>query len=180
MDIEKLAIPGVLLIKPRSFPDTRGFFRETFHQDRYEKANVPTTYVQDNLSFSKKNVIRGMHFQPGQAKLVSVAMGSIFDVAVDIRPSSPTFGHWIGVILDAETGEQLFIPDGFAHGFCALSDAVLSYKVSSFYNPDTEKSFRYDDPEAAIEWPITDPIVSSRDLNAPQLKNLYEALDHRR
>lgn len=180
MDIEKLALPGVLLIKPRSFPDVRGFFRETFHQDRYEKASIPTTYVQDNLSFSKKNVIRGMHFQPGQSKLVSVAMGSIFDVAVDIRASSPTYGQWIGVILDAEKGEQLFIPDGFAHGFCALTDAVLSYKVSSLYNPDTEKSFRYDDPEVGIEWPITDPIISSRDLNAPQLKEIYEALDHRR
>lgn len=180
MDVEKLALPGLLLIKPKSFPDLRGFFRETYHQARYDQAGIEATFVQDNLSFSKKNVIRGMHFQPGQAKLVSVALGSIFDVVVDIRPSSPHFGQWLGVTLHAESGEQLFIPDGFAHGFCALTDAVLSYKVSSFYNPDTEKALRYDDSEVGIGWPTLEPIVSPRDLNAPLLKSLYEVVDHRR
>ncbi|MBS0615393.1 MAG: dTDP-4-dehydrorhamnose 3,5-epimerase [Verrucomicrobia bacterium] len=180
MDVEKLALPGLLLIKPKSFPDMRGFFRETFHQARYEQAGIPTTFVQDNLSFSKKGVIRGMHFQPGQAKLVSVALGLIYDVVVDIRPSSPYFGKWLGVTLDAEKGEQLFIPDGFAHGFCALSDAILSYKVSSLYNSETEQALHFDDPEIAITWPVTNPIISPRDLNAPLLKNIYETLDHRR
>ncbi len=171
MQIQELSFPEVKKITLRTFSDERGFFRETFR-------NGPSfpQFVQDNHSFSKKNVIRGMHFQryPGQAKLVSVVQGVIFDVVVDIRKESPTFGKWEGVYLDASLGEQLFIPVGFAHGFCVVSDegAHVCYKVSSFYQGEEEKTFCYNDPFVGIEWPCNEPILSERDGRASLLKDV--------
>jgi dTDP-4-dehydrorhamnose 3,5-epimerase len=169
MEAKNLRLKGLKLLSPRVFHDDRGFFKETFHESRYAELGLLNRFVQDNYSFSKKNVIRGMHFQsdPGQDKLVSVIQGKIFDVAVDLRKDSPTFGEWEGVYLDGESQEQLFIPRGFAHGFCVVSDegAHVTYKVSALYDPATEKTFRYDDLN--IEWPVENPIISARDLEAP-------------
>ena len=169
MDIINLRMEGLKLIQPSVFRDERGFFKESFHESRYQA--MGSCFVQDNHSFSKKNVVRGMHFQstPGQNKLVWVISGKIFDVAVDLRKNSPSFGKWEGIYLDGETQEQLFIPAGFAHGFCVVSEegAHVYYKVSTPYNEQTEKTFRYDDPKIQIEWPVKNPLVSLRDQNAP-------------
>lgn len=161
----------LIRITTQAHPDNRGFFLESFHEDRYRELGVDVEFVQDNHSFSKKNVLRGMHFQRGQAKLIYCPVGKIFDVAVDIRPDSPTFEEWEGVILSGENHEQFFIPDGFAHGFCVLSEhAHVMYKVSAFHDPKLESGFRYDDVK--ISWPISDPILSQRDTNAPGLKEI--------
>ncbi len=159
-----MLLPGIKLFQLKSFSDERGFFAEVFRKEGME-------FVQDNLSFSKKGVIRGMHFQstPGQAKLVTVITGKIYDVFVDIRPESENFGKWGAVELDQSN--QLLVPVGFAHGFAVLSESAhVLYKVSNFYNPETEKSFRYDDPRIGIKWPIEKPILSERDRNAPGFK----------
>lgn len=170
MEITNLRLKGLKLISPRVFHDDRGFFKETYQESRYADLGA-VRFVQDNHSFSQKNVLRGMHFQstPGQDKLVWVTQGKIFDVAVDLRKDSPTFGEWEGVYLDGETHQQLFIPNGFAHGFYVVSEegAHVNYKVSTPYNGTTEKTFRYDDPTIQIKWPTTDPVISSRDLEAP-------------
>jgi dTDP-4-dehydrorhamnose 3,5-epimerase len=178
MDLVDLRLSGLKLIKPRSFEDERGFFLESYRQPLYAKAGIPD-FVQDNLSFSKKNVIRALHFQqgagqvPGQAKLVQVLRGKIFDVAVDLRPSSLTFGQWEAVALDDLLRWQLFIPAGFAHGFCVLSeDALVQYKVSSLYDPNTERSIRWNDPDLNIAWPTKLPILSKRDQNSPFLREI--------
>ena len=159
------------LLRPELRNDQRGFFLESFHLRRYKKLGVEAHFVQDNHSFSKRNVLRGMHFQPGQAKLIYCPVGKIFDVAVDIRPNSPTFGRWEALILSEENHEQFFIPDGFAHGFCVLSDyAHVIYKVSDFFDPDLESGFHFKDLD--IDWPVRDPILSERDKNAKRLKEL--------
>lgn len=170
MEVIDLRLEGLKLIKPKVFKDHRGFFLETFQQSAYQKAGIACSFVQDNHSFSQKGCIRGMHFQsfPGQAKLVRVAVGKIYDVAVDIRPHSPTYGQWEAVILDDESHHQLFIPVGFAHGFCVLSDeAHVLYKVSTPYDAKFEKGFRWNDPTVNIQWPVEHPIVSERDHQAP-------------
>jgi dTDP-4-dehydrorhamnose 3,5-epimerase len=170
MEVIDLRLEGLKLIKPKVFRDHRGFFLETFQQSAYQKAGIACPFVQDNHSFSQKGCIRGMHFQsfPGQAKLVRVAVGKIYDVAVDIRPHSPTYGQWEAVILDDESHHQLFIPVGFAHGFCVLSDeAHVLYKVSTPYDAKFEKGFRWNDPMVNIQWPVEHPIVSERDRQAP-------------
>lgn len=172
MQIVDLALPGVKLITPKIFHDERGFFLETYNRKAYQALGIACDFVQDNSSFSTKGVIRGMHFQktPGQAKLVFVLQGEIFDVVVDIRPSSPTFRQWLGVNLNSRTQQQLFIPAGFAHGFCTLSEtAQIVYKVSQPYDPSQERSFYYNDPDVGIVWPITDPILSLKDRQAPLL-----------
>lgn len=172
MKIEQLAFSGVILITPKIFRDERGFFLETFSKSRYHEIGL-CDFVQDNLSCSKYGTLRGMHFQssPGQAKLISVSKGRIFDVFVDMRLESETFGKWSYIYLDDKERSQLFLPVGFAHGFCCISEeALVSYKVSSEYNPKTEKGFRFDDKEVGIEWPVQDPIVSDRDLKAPSFK----------
>ncbi len=169
MEIVNLRLEGLKLIKPKVFHDCRGFFLESFKQSLYEQAGITCPFVQDNHSHSHKSCIRGMHFQsfPGQAKLVRVAVGKIYDVAVDIRPHSPTYGQWEAVILDATFHHQLFIPFGFAHGFCVLSDeAHVLYKVSTPYDAKFEKGFRWDDPTINIKWPVEDPVVSERDQQA--------------
>lgn len=178
MKIISLRLSGLKLIQPAVFHDARGFFKESYHAPRYHDLGVISPFVQDNHSFSQRDVIRGMHFQstPGQHKLVWVIQGKIFDVAVDLRKDSPTFGQWEGVYLDGETQQQLFIPAGFAHGFCVLSPegAHVSYKVSTPYDAQTEKTFRYDDPTVRIEWPVKNPILSDRDKTAPTFQEVTQ------
>jgi len=168
---QDIELKGLKLIHPTIFNDERGFFLETFHADRYKDMGIDVNFVQDNHSYSSYATLRGMHFQshPGQAKLVSVSQGKIFDVVVDIRKDSPTFMQWQSFILDDVYKAQLFVPNGFAHGFCVLSDhAHVQYKVSQFYNPDTEKGFHYLDGEIGIKWPIDEVTLSNRDLHAPK------------
>lgn len=168
-------IPGVVLLTPEVFPDHRGFFLESFHKKRYQQMGLLSEFVQDNLSFSCHRTLRGMHFQtfPGQAKLVTVLQGRIWDVFADIRPDSPTYLQWGAVELSSSKLQQLLLPVGIAHGFCVLSEqALVQYKVSQYYNPETEKSFRYDDPTFNISWPIDNPILSEKDKLAPCLKEL--------
>jgi dTDP-4-dehydrorhamnose 3,5-epimerase len=169
MKVTPLAIPDVLLIEPRIFGDERGFFFESFNQRQFEQIVGRTiSFVQDNHSRSAKNVLRGLHYQirQPQGKLVRVAAGEVYDVAVDIRASSPTFGHWVGVRLSAENKRMLWVPEGFAHGFVVLSDyAEFLYKTTDYWAPEHERSIRWNDPDLAIEWPVSaDPILSSKDL----------------
>jgi dTDP-4-dehydrorhamnose 3,5-epimerase len=169
METGFLSLEGVKLLRPKMFRDDRGFFRETYRRPLYQKSGIDCEFVQDNHSYSRKGTIRGMHFQrrPGQAKLVSVAAGRIYDVVVDIRRNSPTFGQWEGVYLDGEKGEQLFIPIGFAHGFCVVSEeAHVIYKISSVYDADEEIGFRFDDPDVNICWPVDTPVLSERDMKS--------------
>lgn len=169
MDVQELKLPGVFLISPRVFKDNRGFFVETYQAERYRKVGIDVTFVQDNHSRSAERTLRGLHYQssPGQAKLVRVGAGRIYDVVVDIRLDSPTFGQWDGVYLDAEQHEQLFVPIGFAHGFCVVSEmADVIYKVSAPYDAATECGIAYDDPTLGVEWPVSDPILSARDQKA--------------
>lgn len=175
VEIINLSLPGLKLIKLSILEDARGSFQENYQKNRYVGEGIGCDFLQDNLSFSKKDVIRGMHFQsdPGQAKLVSVVQGKIFDVAVDIRLGSPTFRQWEGVYLEKDL--QLFVPVGFAHGFCVVSEeAHVLYKVSSLYHPDTEKTFRFDDPQVKIEWPTNQPLISQRDQNAPYFQEIFQ------
>ena len=166
-------IQGLSCIVPRRFEDSRGFLLESYQKERYSSLGVAVVFCQDNHSYSKKGVLRGMHFQKGQAKLVYCPKGKIFDVAVDIRENSPTFGKWEGDILDEDNHTQLFIPDGFAHGFYVLSDeAHVIYKVSDYYDPIKEMGFRYDDPEVGIHWPDCNPILSERDQKALKMKDV--------
>lgn len=176
MEITALRLHGLKLIKPRVFSDGRGFFYESYREPLYVNAGVNTLFVQDNISFSKLGTIRALHFQsqPGQAKLVSCIQGKIWDVAVDIRPGSPTFKQWQAVELDDEKHNQFFIPVGFAHGYCVLSEtAKVLYKVSSAYNPEYECSIRWNDPDIAVAWPIQSPLLSPRDLSSPFFKEVF-------
>ena len=169
MEIIDLPLAGAKQIKPRVFRDARGFFFESFSQEAYRAAGMPETWVQDNHSLSCQHTLRGLHYQssPGQAKLVRVTRGRIYDVMVDIRPGSPTFGRWHGLEIDAEQHSQVYIPVGFAHGFGVLSDqAEVQYKVSAPYNGATECSIRFDDPQLGVVWPIKTPILSQRDQAA--------------
>ncbi len=153
------AIPGVIVIEPRVFGDERGYFMETFEAQAFAAAGIPGPFVQDNQSKSTKGVLRGLHFQKEhtQAKLVRVTLGEVFDVAVDCRPGSPSFGKWVGVTLSAENKKQLYVPQGFAHGFLVLSDeAEFTYKCSDFYDPSAEGGVRWDDPDIGIAWPRVD------------------------
>lgn len=173
MEVEELSLEGLKRIRSKIFFDERGFFRETFRKPIYQQAGIVGDFAQDNHSFSKKGTLRGMHFQrsPGQAKLVTVMEGEIFDVVVDIRPNSPTFGQWEGVYLDASQGDQLYIPAGYAHGFCVVSEkAHVCYKISTVYDPLEERGFRFDDPSVGIVWPIENPLLSERDRASPLMK----------
>ncbi len=171
MKIIKTAIPDVLIIEPRVFTDERGFFFESFNLRRWRKqTGLEREFVQENHSRSTKNVLRGLHYQIRQAqgKLVRVIGGEVFDVAVDIRKSSPTFGRWVGVTLTAENKRQFWVPEGFAHGFVVLSDAAeFLYLTTDYYAPEHERAIRWNDPELAIDWPLTgDPILSEKDRGA--------------
>ena len=169
MEFVELPLEGLLLIKPQIFSDDRGFFLESFRKDHFSRCSE-VEFVQENHSLSSYKTIRGMHFQEGigQGKLVRVIGGKIFDVAVDMRKNSKTYGQWHGVYLDDEKCEQLFIPVGFAHGFCVLSpQAHLLYKVSNYYDPILDRGFVWNDPFISISWPITEPILSQKDKTAP-------------
>jgi dTDP-4-dehydrorhamnose 3,5-epimerase len=167
-------LDGPVLIAPVVHGDARGFFQETYRKAVFAELGVREDFVQDNHSRSRLGVLRGMHFQPGQAKLVRCARGSILDVLVDIRPGSETFGQWEGFPLDDESHHELYVPDGFAHGFVVTSEvADVVYKVSTYYDPDAESGFRYDDPEVGIDWPSGIELqVSDRDRDAPLLSEL--------
>ncbi|MEA2332366.1 MAG: dTDP-4-dehydrorhamnose 3,5-epimerase [Thermoleophilaceae bacterium] len=166
-------LDGPVLLEPAVHGDARGFFVETYREGLVAELGVHDEFVQDNHSRSRLGVLRGMHFQPGQAKLVRCARGAIVDVIVDIRPGSPSFGGWEAFTLDDETHHQLYVPDGFAHGFCVVSElADVTYKVSSYYDPAAESGFRFDDPEVGIEWPDVEAQVSQRDREAPLLSEL--------
>jgi len=175
MKITAADIKDVLIIEPRVFTDSRGYFLETHHLGRFKSAGLPSVFVQDNLSFSVKNTLRGLHFQVTrpQAKLIQVISGEIFDVAVDIRPASPTFSRWAGVHLSENNKRQVFIPEGFAHGFCVLSDSAhVIYKCSNFYDPDDEGGILWSDPSVGIDWPITRPIISAKDSRLPVISEI--------
>jgi len=175
MNITQASIKDILIIEPRVFEDTRGFFMETYHRDRYLNSGIGQSFVQDNLSFSVQHTLRGLHFQfkNPQAKLIQVIEGEIFDVAVDIRPDSPTFGQWAGIKLSGENKRQVLIPAGFAHGFCVLSKtAFFSYKCSDFYNPEDERGILWSDPAVGIDWPVKNPIISEKDQQNPVLSDL--------
>jgi dTDP-4-dehydrorhamnose 3,5-epimerase len=175
MNIVSTRLDGVLLVEPRVFGDQRGYFYETYQRERYAEAGIKAEFVQDNISFSRQNTLRGLHYQHpgGQAKLVQVLEGEIFDVAVDVRHGSPTFGQWVGVTLSSEKQRQLYIPAGFAHGFCVLSPtALFMYKCSDYYAPQHECGVRWDDPDLAIAWPVSRPLLSERDGSFPLLKDI--------
>lgn len=167
-----MEIPDVILAEPVVHGDGRGFFLETYHEKKYQDGGIKAHFVQDNLSHSIKKTLRGLHYQlrSPQAKLVTCLTGEIFDVAVDIRPKSPSFGKWIGVILSGENKRQIYIPEGFAHGFCVLSEtADVFYKCSGFYEPSDDYGILFSDPALEIPWPIKDPILSDKDRKFPIL-----------
>jgi dTDP-4-dehydrorhamnose 3,5-epimerase len=172
-------LDGVVLIEPEVYGDERGFLLESFSRAEYSEVGIEVDFVQDNHSRSGANILRGIHFQtrPGQAKLVRCGRGRIWDVAVDLRRGSPTYGRWEGYELDDVSHRQLFVPVGFGHGFCVLSDvADVLYKVSSYYDPETESGIAWDDPDVAVEWPISEPQVSERDRTAPKLAEVADSL----
>ncbi|ATB40562.1 dTDP-4-dehydrorhamnose 3,5-epimerase [Cystobacter fuscus] len=168
------ALPEVLLLEPKRFGDNRGFFMEMFHAKRYAELGIPGPFVQDNFSRSSRGILRGLHFQEphAQGKLVQVLAGAVYDVAVDIRRGSPTFGRWVGVELSADNRRQLWVPAGFAHGFCVLSESVdFHYKCTDFYSPSSEHCIAWNDPDLGIPWPVTSPVLSAKDSAAPRLKD---------
>jgi dTDP-4-dehydrorhamnose 3,5-epimerase len=175
MNILETALPGVIIIEPKVFGDARGYFLETWNRPRYEAAGLPGDFIQVNVSSSSRGVLRGLHYQKPypQGKLLSVLDGEILDVAVDIRHGSPDFGRWVGVILSGANHRQLYIPPGFAHGFCVMSDkALVTYKCTEVYHPEADRGVRWDDPRIGIEWPVADPFVSDKDRRAPLLNEI--------
>jgi dTDP-4-dehydrorhamnose 3,5-epimerase len=175
--VETTKLPGVLIVQPVIHPDSRGYFLETYHAKRYAEHGIPAVFVQDNHTRSIKGVLRGLHLQlkNPQGKLVRATEGSIFDVAVDVRVGSPTFGQWIGIELSSKNCKQIFVPPGFAHGFCVLSDhADVSYKCTEYYRPGDEISVAWNDSSIGIEWPIADPVLSKKDHDAFGLDYLIE------
>ncbi len=177
MNVVETSLPGVLVVEPDVFGDERGFFMETWNARRYEEAGLPGCFVQDNLSYSARGVLRGLHYQSPQpqGKLVSVLRGEVFDVAVDIRVGSPTFGEWTGVTLSAENKRQFYVPPDFAHGFLVTGeDALFFYKCTDYYAPEAEGIVLWNDPEIGIEWPTDAPMLSERDGKAPPLREIPE------
>ncbi|WP_028313251.1 dTDP-4-dehydrorhamnose 3,5-epimerase [Desulfatibacillum aliphaticivorans] len=175
MKIQETSLPGVLIVEPSVFSDHRGLFMETYHSDRFAAHGLDVKFVQDNLSLSGENVLRGLHYQIKhvQTKLVQAVQGRIFDVAVDVRKGSPSFGQWTGAVLDDESHRQMFIPAGFAHGFCVLSkEARVCYKCDALYAPGDEGTLLWSDPDVGVEWPLSDPILSEKDQAGPRLKDI--------
>jgi dTDP-4-dehydrorhamnose 3,5-epimerase len=176
MQVLPTDLPGVLIIEPRVFGDERGFFMESWNRERYAAAGLDVDFVQDNLSFSRRGVLRGLHFQNpnAQGKLVQVLQGEVFDVAVDIRVGSPAFGRWTSVRLSAENRRQFYIPPGFAHGFCVTSEtALFAYKCTDVYNPAAEGSVLWNDPDLAIPWPLAgEPELSAKDREGVRLRDV--------
>ena len=166
-------LPEIIIIEPDIFEDSRGFFIEMYHKEKFQEAGINENFVQDNRSRSKKGTLRGLHYQVKnpQGKLIWALSGEIFDIAVDIRRKSPTFGKWFGSTLSGENKKALYIPPDFAHGFCVMSEeAEVFYKCTDFYSPENERCIRWDDPELGIEWPIKYPTLSDKDKKAPSLK----------
>jgi len=175
MNVIETKLAGVFIIEPQVFGDSRGFFMETWNQTRYAESGLSVNFVQDNLSFSQRGVLRGLHFQNPytQGKLVQVLQGEVFDVAVDIRLGSPTFGEWVGVTLSSNNKRQFYVPEGFAHGFCVTSETVLfAYKCTDVYSPQSEYGVSWNDPDLGIEWPVDSPILSEKDRKYPRLKDV--------
>ncbi len=175
MNVVQTELPGVVMLEPAVHGDERGFFMETWNRRRYEEVGLPAGFVQDNLSYSAKGVLRGLHFQHpnAQGKLVFVLRGEVFDVAVDVRLGSPSFGEWVGVTLSAENRRQLYVPEGFAHGFVVTSEvALFAYKCTAYYSPETEHSLLWSDPALGIDWPVEAPGVSAKDGSAPPLAQI--------
>lgn len=178
LKIIKTGLAGVVLIEPAVFNDPRGFFMETFHQKKYAEAGIDRTFVQDNRSLSIKGTLRGLHYQlkHPQAKLVFVVKGEIFDVVVDIRKGSPTYGKWVGANLSDENRRQIYVPEGFAHGFCVLSEtADVIYKCTDLYTTGDEYGILWSDPEIGIEWPIARPLLSDKDSKCQVLSDVPES-----
>lgn len=174
MKVERTSI-GVLIIEPTVFRDSRGHFLETWSQARYAAAGIDAPFVQDNASLSARGTLRGLHLQHphGQGKLVQVMDGEVFDVAVDVRQGSPTFGQWVGVMLSSDNHRQLYIPPGFAHGFGVVSEqALFAYKCTEGYHPESEFGVAWDDPDLAIAWPIEEPVLSAKDAAFPRLRDI--------
>jgi len=170
-------IPGLLIFEPAVFGDARGYFMETYSVNRYREAGIEESFVQDNISLSRKGILRGLHYQKPmeQGKLVQVLSGEVYDVAVDIRHGSPTFGHWEAVTLNDENKRQLYVPPGFAHGFVVTSEsAMFMYKCTDLYNPSGEKTIAWNDPELGVVWPENDPILSGKDKAGILLSDLNE------
>lgn len=181
MRLAKTTLSGPILMTPAVHGDERGFFLECFRRSALAELGIDDDFVQDNQSRSRKGIVRGMHYQPGQSKLVRCARGVILDVVVDIRRGSPQFGQWEGVVLDDVDHHQLYVPDGFAHGFCVLSEvADVTYKVSAYYDPSAESGFAFNDPAVGIEWPNADELIASaRDRAAPTLAEVEDSLPFR-
>lgn len=179
MHFQQTSIKGLIEVTPRIFFDERGFFFETYQQQLFANSGIPENFVQDNRSFSKKGVIRGLHFQKepyAQGKLVQVIKGKVLDVVIDLRAGSPTLGHYAKFILDGEKGNMLYVPEGFAHGFAALQDTFLMYKCTNFYNKASESGICWNDPQLNIDWSITDPIVSEKDQILPSFEEAMNIL----
>lgn len=175
MNVIATKLPGVILLEPDVHEDRRGFFLETWSRKRYEDAGVQGPFVQDNVAFSQKGILRGLHFQHphAQGKLAQVLSGEVLDVAVDIRVGSPTFGRWVGEVLSGTNHRQMYIPPGFAHGYCVTSEtALFSYKCTDFYNPDAEHGIIWNDPYLSIDWPVQEPILSPKDAGYSRLRDL--------
>lgn len=174
-EFKRLEIPEVILVEAKAFSDERGFFMESFKESVFSTNGIKTKFIQDNFSHSSKNVLRGLHYQKNpkaQAKLVTATNGEILDVAVDIRKGSPTYGKWVSAILSDKNHKLLYVPEGFAHGFCVLSEtADVLYKVNSEYSPEHERGILWDDPDLEIKWPTDKPIMIKKDLQLPTLKN---------
>jgi len=177
--VAETRLAGVVAVEPAAHGDERGFLVETYSEQAWAEAGITTPFIQHNHSRSVRNTLRGLHFQlrPGQAKLVRCVRGRIFDVAVDLRRESPTFGQWEGHVLDDETHRQLLVPAGFGHGFCVLSEvADVSYLLSSLYDPATEAGIAWNDPDVGVEWPVDKPLLSQRDTQAPRLAEVADSL----
>lgn len=177
MLVKGLSLPGLFLIEPKIFRDDRGYFLQSWHSREYRDSGLPDVFVQDNLSRSSKGTIRGLHYQKPftQGKLVYVLEGEVWDVAVDLRVGSPTFAKWKGVTLSGEKHNQLYVPPGFAHGFCVTSrEALFCYKCTDFYSPENEHGIAWDDPGLAIEWPVNRPVISAKDAEYPNLADVPE------
>ncbi|MCK4911728.1 MAG: dTDP-4-dehydrorhamnose 3,5-epimerase [Thermodesulfovibrionales bacterium] len=175
MKFTDTVLPGVVVVEPEVHGDSRGFFLETFHSEKYREAGITLPFVQDNHSRSVKGILRGLHYQISkpQGKLIYMVSGEIFDVAVDIRKGSPTFMGWFGTTLSAENKKQMYVPPGFAHGFCVLSEtADVIYKCTDLYYPDLDRSIAWDDPDIGIKWPVDSPLLSPKDSSASRLKDV--------
>lgn len=175
MKVIETTLPGALILEPQVFGDSRGFFYESYHQTRYRDAGILGDFVQTNVSRSAKGVLRGLHYQwpKPQGKLVSVLEGEVYDVAVDIRRGSPNFGQWLGVMLTADNHRHFWIPEGFAHGFCVLSEfATFTYQCTALYDPAADAGVRWNDADIGIDWPVSEPLLSDKDGKTPLLKDI--------